>query len=150
MQPHTLEPKQNGFTLIEAIIVVAIIGMLAAIANTSYQDSIKKAQRTDAKNALLEIAVEMERCFRINSVYTARSSNATGSRCKVLSHRANTLAPDYQSSEQGYAALTIVVTDTTYILTATSNNSDDTQCTSFSLHHTGVRRATGSLGNDCW
>jgi type IV pilus assembly protein PilE len=53
--------KQNGFTLIEIMIVVAIIGILAAIAYPSYQDSIKAAKRSECMGVVLEIAQTLER-----------------------------------------------------------------------------------------
>lgn len=52
-----------GFTLIELMIAVAIVAILAAIAYPSYQDSVRKSRRADAKAALLELAQFMERNY---------------------------------------------------------------------------------------
>jgi prepilin-type N-terminal cleavage/methylation domain-containing protein len=60
---------QNGFTLIELMIVVMIVGVLAAIAYPSYQDSVTKSRRADAKSALLELSVFMERLYTATGCY---------------------------------------------------------------------------------
>src|SRR5690606_38472416 len=64
-----------GFTLIEVMIVVAIIGILAAIAYPSYQDHVRKSRRADAQTALLELAQFMERHYTTNGRYLT-SANA--------------------------------------------------------------------------
>jgi len=62
--------NKNGFTLIELMITVAIIGILASIAYPSYQESIYKSRRADAKGALLGFANAMERHFTETNAYT--------------------------------------------------------------------------------
>jgi type IV pilus assembly protein PilE len=59
----------QGFTLIELVVVVAIIGILAAIAYPSYQDSVRKSRRADAKSALLQAGQWMERYYTVNNRY---------------------------------------------------------------------------------
>ena len=59
----------RGFTLTELLIVVAILGIIAALAYPSYQTSVEKSRRADAKAALLELAQFMERTYVENKTY---------------------------------------------------------------------------------
>ncbi|MDO9161340.1 MAG: type IV pilin protein [Methylococcaceae bacterium] len=61
--------KSTGFTLIELMITVAIIGILASIAYPSYQDSVRKSRRADAKGVLLGLANAMERRYTETNSY---------------------------------------------------------------------------------
>jgi type IV pilus assembly protein PilE len=73
--------KSKGFTLIELLIAVAIVGIISAIAYPSYQSSITKSRRSDAKAALVGFAQAMERYYTNNGTYTgaATSGADTGS-----------------------------------------------------------------------
>lgn len=61
---------QSGFTLIEVMVVVAIVGILAAIAYPSYQEIVRQTRRADAYSALMEIMARQERFFTDNNSYT--------------------------------------------------------------------------------
>lgn len=67
--------KTLGFTLIELMIVVAVIAILASIAYPSYRDSVRKARRVDAKSALTDIAQMQETFFARNGTYTDDMTN---------------------------------------------------------------------------
>jgi type IV pilus assembly protein PilE len=110
--------SQKAFTLIELMIVVAIIGILAGVAYPSYQNSITNSRRADTKGALMGLANAMERHFTENNTYLgAAGTNATP---------ADTGAPRIfatQSPVDGgtpYYNLTIsAATSTSYTLRAT-------------------------------
>lgn len=63
--------KQQGFTLIELMIVVVIIGIIAAIAIPSYSQYVSKSRRTDAKSALLATSQAMEKFYTEKLTYNA-------------------------------------------------------------------------------
>jgi len=69
--------KQRGFTLIELMIVVVVIAVLAAIAYPNYQDFVTRARRTDAMNALQDIANLQEKFFSVNLRYTTTIDDDT-------------------------------------------------------------------------
>ena len=63
--------KKQGFTLIELVIAIAIVGLLAAVALPAYNSSIMKGRRVDAKNAVLDLAAREEKFFATNNTYVA-------------------------------------------------------------------------------
>lgn len=69
--------NNSGFTLIEMMIVVAVIGILAAVAYPSYQDSILKGRRAQARTALMELQQQQERYMTQFNCYLPFSTNAS-------------------------------------------------------------------------
>jgi len=69
--------KTHGFTLIELMIVIVIIGILAAIAVPNYQDYLKRAKIAEAVSALSDMRVKMERHFQDNRAYIGACAAGT-------------------------------------------------------------------------
>lgn len=131
----------RGFTLIELVIVVAIIAILAAIALPSYQDSVRKSRRGQAKADLLELVQMLERAYTTDRSYARYDPLPS---------------PFDQSPHVGEARYAIAignVTATTYTLTATPLGSqvNDTRCGELTIDHLG-RKTEGGSGDvaDCW
>lgn len=143
-----IKQKQPGFTLIELMVAVAIIGILASIAYPSYQDSVMKSRRADAKGVLLGLANAMERNFTItNSYLGAAAGSADTGTPGIYTIPAETAT---------YYAITIsAALANSYTLSAapTGNQSTD-KCGTLTLSHTGVKgisgAATGVSATDCW
>ncbi len=77
--PATQRPvlKAQGFTLIEVMVAVAIVGILAAVAFPSYRDHITRGQLTDATNGLATLRAQMERHFQDNRSYASTGAFVT-------------------------------------------------------------------------
>jgi type IV pilus assembly protein PilE len=70
-----LSARHSGFTLVELMIVVVIGAILVSIAVPSYQAQVRKSRRTDARNALLDIAAREERLLSVTNAYSATATD---------------------------------------------------------------------------
>lgn len=138
-----------GVTLLELMAVVLVIGVLGVIAIPSYRQYSMRAQRTDAKTALLQLATNQERYYLANNSY---GTVAQLQAADLLSGGGGDAF-----SERGAYQITIPVANaTTFTATATPvaggsiNMMQDDQCTSFSITAQGVRTATGDAPDNCW
>ena len=123
--------RMKGFTLIELMIVVAIIGILAAIALPAYNDSVRKGKRADGKAILTSLANSLERCYTLYGAYN--NGNCPSGTVP---------------SESGYYSVAInASTSTTFLLTATGQNGqqNDTGCTPLTLDQINTKGPAG-----CW
>ena len=141
-----LRRKMHGVTLLELMAVVIVIGVLGAIAIPSYRQYIMRAQRVDAKGALMQLQTNQERYYLANRTY--------GTVAQLVA--ANLLNAGGISEKGAYAITLANVTNTGYTATATPRAGGsfdmqaDAQCTSFSIDAQGVRTATGTAAATCW
>lgn len=138
----------DGFTLIELMIVVAVIGLLAAVAYPSYQDSIRKSKRTEARALLMDAAARQERFYADNNTYTATiTSGGLGYSSATSSTGIYTL-----SSAVTPAGCTTACTGYTLTATATGAQASDTACATLTLTSAGTKGYTGTASSytTCW
>ncbi|MCP4331665.1 MAG: prepilin-type N-terminal cleavage/methylation domain-containing protein [Gammaproteobacteria bacterium] len=129
----------KGFTLIELMIVVAIIGILTTIAMGWFGDNVIASNRTEARAALSETAGSLEKCKSLYGAYD--SVNCTVAVAAV-------------ATENNYYTINGALLPSSFTLTATpvagEPQANDAECTSLTLTNTGVKGGTPVAANECW
>lgn len=130
--------KQKGFTLIEAVVVTAIIGIIAAVAWPLFQEQSIKSKRSDGVAAILIASSELERYYSDNATYVM-----TDAECDTLT----------TSSKEGFYTITgcKAATAEAYTLTATAGFTD-AECVTLTYSSLGKKSYTGTAPSSqrCW
>jgi type IV pilus assembly protein PilE len=137
--------KANGFSLIELLIAITIVGILTAIAVPAYQGYVLGGARAGAAACLLEYAQFMERVYTTNMTYATDNGDATE-------------LPELQCSNDLSERFSFDVDDLdsrTFTLTATAKGPQaDDDCSSLSYNQSGIKGANGGTGativKKCW
>ena len=134
----------SGFTLIEVLIVVVIVGVLLMVAMPSYEDSMQKGRRSDAKSALIDVANRQESFMLDNNTYTTDLTNLGFTESPFVSEEEH-----YSVRAATCAAAGI---DRCYRIIASARDESPQRkdkCGSFILESGGAKSVSGS-GSDCW
>ena len=149
MRPlHTQSPQlarvPRGFTLIEIMIVVALIGILASIALTSYQSSARKSRRYAAQSCLMEQAQYMERYYTSANnpmSYTGAVLPSANCRTNLASYYTFSL-PAAANSSQAFSVQAAAI----------GAQTGDTDCRTLALNQAALQSSSSATGpsTGCW
>ena len=155
----TARRRQHGFTLVELMIVAAVIAILAAVAYPAYTEQLRKSQRAEGKAALMRAAQLLERSFTQNGSYPSGGTalatlygGADGT--PVYSHPDNPMSAPLGKFQLVYVPAAGVA-PVEYLLRATpqSHAIGDTECPTLGIDSRGrrlVSDAVPAAGNRCW
>ena len=137
-----MNKHSRGFTLIELVVTMTIVGLLAAIAIPSYIQFTRRGNRTDATRNMMQTAQALERCYSQGFTYIGCAAALPGT----------------TPTPQGYYSMTIATPSASqYTLTAVPNGqpqAGDAPCQSFTLTSAGVQTALDGTMVDntvvCW
>ena len=133
---------QRGVTLMELLTVVVVVGILSAISVPTYRSYVIRAQRTEAKNALMSTAGALERCFTRFNAYDDAGCAAAGALPQTLAE--GNYEIDADELEAGSFELHAV---------PQGGQAEDGECQTLTIDHRGTRGVTGGATRDaqfCW
>lgn len=142
-----MKRSMQGVTLIELLTVVVVIAIIASIAVPSYRSYMLRAQRSDAKAALLRIATAEEKFYLQNNTYTTNMTAASPAGLGI------------PGTENGWYTLSVTAADATSftaqaVAPSTSPQFKDTDCRTFTINSAGTKTAQTSAAADntanCW
>jgi type IV pilus assembly protein PilE len=140
-----------GLTLIELMVVVAVLAILATIAIPAYDRLMTSVRRSDGRGALTSVALAQERYFSVYQHYTPAMSTLIS--LAGLDSEFKYGNNDFRSIKRNYL-LSVAATSTTFLVTAAPDPSkpqaNDTYCTEMTIDGTGKKSGKPATDNKCW
>jgi type IV pilus assembly protein PilE len=138
--------RHRGVTLMELMVVIAIVGILAAVAVPTYRNYLIRTNRAEAKIALLQLQTAQEKFYMQNNTFTDNLSDASPVGLGLL-----------PTTETGKYDINIDLGDDGQTYTATASphagggQEDDLACADFTITQRGTRGVSGPKGSQsCW
>ena len=145
--------KSRGFTLIELMVVAAIVAVLAAIGYPTYLNHVRKTARAEAKVRLLQVAQLQERYFTERNTYVTDIGPllGLGVGATVYSSSTNDAGSKYQITAAP-GATGVIATSYTLAAVPQGSQTGDTDCMTLLLQHTGKKEIYmgSSTATKCW
>ena len=144
---HSSRVEIRGFTLIELMVTVVIVGILAAIVYPGYQQVVRKSRRAEAKVALLDLAARQERYFTMNNKYASTPD--------ALGYSGEEFPVDVAYGGQAYYRLSVSLGATAnafYASASPTGGQVRDPCGTYTLNHLGLEGNVADTGpsTKCW
>lgn len=137
--------KENGFTLVELMIVVAILGIVVAFGYPAYRDQIIKSQRAEGMGELLELADRMERYYSDQGTYAGVcAAEIFGGSCADDSGKHSTEKSNYKLNITAQDAVSFAIEADPQGKQAAD------KCGKFTLTSLGAKGVSKSTVEECW
>ena len=142
--------RQHGFTLIELMIVVAIVGVLGAIAYPSYKNYVLKSRRAEARVALMEVLQQQERYMSQHNTYIAFSEDPAQDTTVPFKRFSGDKAATTSFRIGAKACANQTIANCIEVFAKPNPSGSDPAITEMSITSTGVKNCSGSDTTACW